>query len=463
MSRILHLLLLATVCSLANCSQPTPLSPKAQKIADFMTKLEQDGLFNGAVLVAEKGEVVYKGLHGMRSFAPEKTFQQGDAFRIGSISKPFTAVAIHMLVEQGKLSYDDALSRFFPELPYGEVTVGSLLSHTSGLYDVYEEIEMREAFYTFYGKTEPPYTNKDYLAYMIEMKPELIGEPLELDRYTNTGYVLLGLIVEQVSGQRFDVFLKEMIFDPSGMSRTGIISFLETTPPDYVVGSYRLDPVSGITPTPDPSVPRSAYGLTYGDDEMYTTMDDLFAFDSALSSGRLLRPESLARMMAPPTLNNGRAARYGQGFNVRNIGGNRYVSHTGSTYSFLSYWQFGQTDSDPSVILFSNVRSQRNTFLGVYSALNKILSDEPFDPPRLSIMYPLAEEIEKDGSEIVTEAFYRLNETGRYFTRISHLTSLGSMYARVNRVAEARAVYQLVLSMDPENTMATIGMEQLGN
>ncbi|MBT5873487.1 MAG: beta-lactamase family protein, partial [Candidatus Latescibacteria bacterium] len=381
MSRILHLLLITTVFSVVNCSQPTPLSPKAQKIADFMVKLEQDGLFNGAVLVAEKGEVIYRSLHGMRSFAPDKAFQQGDAFRIGSISKPFTAVAVHMLVEQGKLSYDDALSRFFPELPYNEVTIGNLLSHTSGLYDVYEEIEMREAFYTFYGKLTPPYTNKDYLAYMIEMKPELIGGPLELDRYTNTGYVLLGLIVEQLSEQRFDAFLKERIFDPSGMSRTGIVSLLDGSPPEYVVGSYRLDAVAGIQPTPDPNVPRSVYGLTYGDDEMYTTMDDLFAFDLALRSGRLLKPESLARMMAPPTLNNGRAARYGQGFNVRSIGGNRYVSHTGSTYSFLSYWQFGQKDSEPSVILFSNVRSQRNTFLGVYSALNKILADEPFDPP----------------------------------------------------------------------------------
>ncbi len=100
------------------CDQPGPLSPKAQAIADLMTKLEAADLFNGIILITEKGEVSYKGVHGHRSFNPREPLRSDDAFRVGSISKPVTAVAIHMLAERGQLGYDDALSKFFPELPY---------------------------------------------------------------------------------------------------------------------------------------------------------------------------------------------------------------------------------------------------------------------------------------------------------------------------------------------------------
>ena len=361
------------------CDQPEPLSPKAQTIADLMTKLEAADLFNGIILIAEEGEVSYKGVHGHRSFNPREPLKSDDAFRVGSISKPVTAVAIHMLAERGQLGYDDALSKFFPELPYDHVTIENLLSHTSGLYDVYQETEMRAAFYAFYDKLDPPYTNKDYLEYMIQSKPDLIGAPLEIGRYSNTGYVLLALIVEQVSGQRFDVFIREHIFEPAGMTRSGVYSLLEDRDVPYIVSSYRIDPEGDVQPTPDPNAPRSMYGLTYGDDEMYTTVDDLLAFDQALRNGTLLKPASFNRMMKPPTLADGSTARYGQGMSVQDINDIRYVTHTGSAWSFLAYWKFATPDNDHTVIIFSNVRSQRNTFRAVYTAINNILHNEAYD------------------------------------------------------------------------------------
>ena len=447
---------------LTACSEPESFSPKGRAIADLFMKLKEDGLFNGTVLAAVNGNVVYKGTHGNRSFNPDVPINPDDAFRIGSISKPFTAVAIHMLAERGQLGYDDALSKFFPDLPYDNVAIGNLLSHTSGLYDVYEEIEMREAFYAFYDRLDPPYTNKDYLEYMIAYRPELIGEPLERDGYSNTAYVLLALIVEQVSGQRFDVFLKQNIFDPIGMGRTGIISFLKEEKVPYIVSSYRDDPVNGIQPTPDPKIPRSMYGLTYGDDEMYTTVDDLLMFDTALREGKLLNPESLERMMQSPTLTDGRPAGYGQGLSVRNISGERYVTHTGSSYGFLSYWKHGTPDNENTIIVFSNVRSQRNTFQGVHTAINRIMRDEPYDQPRLSITYPLAEAIEREGPGMASEVFDRLSATGNYFTRISQLNALGRLYSRSEKNAEARVVYELVLRLNPENTIAHAALAEIG-
>jgi CubicO group peptidase (beta-lactamase class C family) len=125
-------------------------------------------------------------------------------FELASVSKTFTAVAIHQLVEGGKLDYEDALPKFLPDLPYSAVTIRGLLSHTSGLFDVYERDDLRAEFYEFYGKTDPPYSNKDYLAFLEEFKPDLDNEPFVEDRYSNTGFVLLALIVEEVSGEEFE-------------------------------------------------------------------------------------------------------------------------------------------------------------------------------------------------------------------------------------------------------------------
>ena len=363
------------------CGQPPADNPKVQAVTGLLTKLEDGDRFNGVVLIAKAGKVLYKGVHGYRSFNPPVPLNPDDAFRVGSISKPVTAVAIHMLAEKGKLGYDDALSKFFPELPYDNVTIGNLLSHTSGLYDIYEEKEMREAFYAFYNKIDPPYTNKDYLEYIIQYKPDLIGMPLEKDQYSNTAYVLLALIVEQVSKQRFDVFLREHIFEPSGMKNSGIYSLLDDKKANKIISSYRRDSVSGLQPTPDPNAPQSMYGLTYGDDEMYTTVYDLLAFDQALRAGKLLKPESLNRMMQPPILSDGEPARYGQGLAVHDSDGTRIVSHTGSAWSFLSYWRFGISEEKYTVIVFSNVRSQPNPFRAIYTAINKILAGETYDDP----------------------------------------------------------------------------------
>jgi hypothetical protein len=108
---------------------------------------------------------------------------------------------------------------------------------------------------------------------------------------------------------------------------------------------------------------------------------DLLAFDQALRAGKLLKPESLNRMMQPPILSDGEPARYGQGLAVHDSDGTRIVSHTGSAWSFLSYWRFGISEEKYTVIVFSNVRSQPNPFRAIYTAINKILAGETYDDP----------------------------------------------------------------------------------
>jgi CubicO group peptidase (beta-lactamase class C family) len=350
-------------------------SDRIERVAGLLDSLARDGRFSGVVLVADGGEVVHHKAYGFADFERREPLRTDAAFEVGSISKTFTAVAIHLLADRGQLSLDDPLTKFFPALPYRTVTVGGLLSHTSGLFDVYENVEMRNQFYAFYNGTEP-YTNKDYLAYLEEYQPPLLGGPNEQFRYSNTGYVLLALIVEQVSGQRFDEFLRREIFEPAGMRHSLVYSFLDDGNAAGLVTGYRREDDGTLVPVTGPNAAPSFFGLTYGDDEIVTTARDLLAYDRALRTGRLLSPETLERVLTPPTLTDGTIGRYGLGFAVGTEGGIRYVSHGGSTAGFLAYCKFSTPDNDNTIIVLTNVTTRGSAFRALHQAIRLILRGE---------------------------------------------------------------------------------------
>lgn len=351
-------------------------SERIEEIAGLLDSLARDGSFNGVVLIADGGEVVHHEAYGFADFERREPLRADAAFEVGSISKTFTAVAIHLLAARGALSLDDPLTKFFPALPYESVTVGGLLSHTSGLFDVYENVEMRNQFYAFYDGTEP-YTNKDYLAYLEEYQPPLLGGPNEQFRYSNTGYVLLALIVERVSGQRFDEFLRREIFEPAGMRHTLVYSFLEDGNAAGLVTGYRREDGGTLVPVTGLNAAPSFFGLTYGDDEVVTTARDLLAYDRALRTGRLLSPETLERILTPPTLTDGTTGRYGQGFAVSTEEGVRYISHGGSTAGFLAYCKFSAPDNDNTIVVLTNVITPGSAFRELHQAIRRILRGEP--------------------------------------------------------------------------------------
>ena len=309
--------------------------------------------FNGVVLVAEGERVVFKEAFGLADV--------GTAYEVGSVSKPLTATAILMLEERGVLSLSDPLTKYFPKLPYGDVTLERMLSHTSGLYDVCCQPELRPGFDAFYGKSDPPYSNRDYLAFIEKETPSLLAVPGEMYRYSNLAYVLLALIVEQVSGVEFDAFLKENIFEPVGLERTYVLSKMPAEAvkaiANFAVGYRKNDDgeLEVDVPVPTPERP-SVFAATYGDDEVVSTVDDLFAFGQALYRGELLAPETLERVRTPARLASGDAAPYGLGFGiVEGPDGRTIVLHTGSTNGFLAVCTFPSEANDTTVILLTNV------------------------------------------------------------------------------------------------------------
>ena len=320
--------------------------------------------FNGVVLVAEGERVVFKGAFGLKNFDANEPADFSTAYEVGSVSKPFTATAILLLEERGELSLSDSLTKYFPELPYGpyrDVTLERMLSHTAGLYDVCCQPELRPRFDAFYGKSDPPYSNRDYLAFIEKETPPLLAAPGEMYRYSNLAYVLLALIVEQVSGVEFDEFLKENIFEPVGLERTYVLSMMDDKAAkaiaNFAVGYRKNDDGELVVDVPVPTPERpSVFAATYGDDEVVSTVDDLFAFGRALARGELLESETLERVRTPARLSSGDAAAYGLGFGiVEGPDGRTIVLHTGSTNGFLATCTFPTEENDTTVILLTNV------------------------------------------------------------------------------------------------------------
>lgn len=346
--------LLVLACS---CVSPsTDSRDRHDRFAAHFGDLEARGKFNGVVLVADRGEIIYRRAHGFRDLESRAPLDVESAFKVGSVSKPITAVAVLQLAERGRLGLDDPLPKYFPKLPYPGVTIRGLLSHTSGLFDVYGDARLRERFYAWYGKTDPPYSNGDYLGFLEAQAPPLIGAPGERSHYSNTAYVLLALIVEQVSGRPFDEVLRENIFTPAGMRATHVYSLSKDRQALPLATGFALDMTDGSRhPVVLPPTPPRIYGLTYGDDEIVTTADDLLAFDRALRSGTLLKPGTLRAALAPPTLSDGRPADYGLGFAVRRDERGRVVSHSGSTSGFLAYVRFSVSDAGTTLVILTNV------------------------------------------------------------------------------------------------------------
>jgi CubicO group peptidase (beta-lactamase class C family) len=344
------------------------------ELDQIFAQLETESAFNGAVLVAERGRVVYRRAFGVSDIESGALLDAESGFELASVSKTFTAVAIHQLVEGGKLDYEDALPKFFPDLPYSAVTIRGLLSHTSGLFDVYERDDLRAEFYNFYGKTDPPYSNKDYLAFLEEFKPELDNEPFVEDRYSNSGFVLLALIVEEVSGEEFDDFLRKNIFEPAGMTSTFVFSKMDPQEvPEFAKG-HEAGEDGRVRRAPAPDAPPRMRGLTYGDDDMVSTLDDMFAFDQALRSGRLLSPETLERAFTPVNLRDGRAAGHGLGFAISEEEERRYVSHGGSTAGFWSYCQFSTPENDNTVVLLTNLTGPQRRLGPIHESIRRVLA-----------------------------------------------------------------------------------------
>ena len=258
---------------------------RAKQADKLFTDMSRAGL-NGVVLYAEQGVVVYEQAFGWRDLNArhKDSLRIDDAFQLSSDSKMFTAEAIMLLQADGKLDYDDDVRKYIPELPYEGVTIRMLLTHRSGLprYD-----SMADEFWPDRNK---PFSNEALIKMLAEKKPEVYGTPDGGYFYNNINYALLASVVERASGQHFEDFMRERIFEPLGMTHSYIYSMRD----DATVSLYMPVDVQGHEMyRRGPVKTQNDYlNGVMGDKIMFSTVGDLWKYNQALDRNVLL-PDSL--------------------------------------------------------------------------------------------------------------------------------------------------------------------------
>ncbi|MCA0986553.1 serine hydrolase domain-containing protein [Guptibacillus algicola] len=272
---------------------------EVDKVLDF---LEQNRLFSGVVLLSEHGKPFYKRGIGKRNDREHHSYHS--IFEIASISKSFTAIAIMILIEEGELTLDDHLEKFFPYLPFKDITIKNMLNHTSGLPDYMEWFETAGNW-----DRGTIATNKDVVQFLRNEKPAVLFQVNEKWEYCNTGYVLLAEIIEMVSEMEYGEFLAKRIFKPLNMYNTSTYSqFLDNEIENFSLG-YIYDWKQNLYRLPNELDDHNyAYYLDgiKGDGGIKSTVDDLLIWERSIYDSNLLA-EKTKKAMINPVLVNGSA------------------------------------------------------------------------------------------------------------------------------------------------------------
>lgn len=332
-----RLALLATVTILFSCGPSDRIEAQTEDgeiIRSFerFSELHDRGEFNGVVLLARNGKILYHKALGIADYRTNRPLRPDSIFNLASVSKPITATAVLILAEQGKLKLQDRAVQYIPELAqYGSgasrITIEQLLNHTSGLPD-YEELA--DEYFDESGQPEPIQdfvTNSDIREMMIEEQPGLQFAPGSEYSYSNTGYLVLADIVEKASGESFPEFLQQQIFKPLRMKNTSVCT-ARNQPPEKAIGFYEED---GAFELDD----LEFLDGVYGDGNVCSTVEDLLKFDQGLRTGKLLKSDLGSAAVRPGTLIGGDPIEYGYGWEISESG---LVSHTGSWTGFRTYF-----------------------------------------------------------------------------------------------------------------------------
>ena len=281
---------------------------------------DYDGQVPGAsVAVISRGRTLFSKSYGLANRETAEPATSKSNYRLASVTKQFTATAIMILEERGKLAYDDPVQRFLPTLPeaLSPVTLRHLLSHTSGIID-YEDLIPES--------TVEQIHDVDVLR-LLELENRLYFKPGSNYRYSNSGYALLALIVEKVSGSSFATFLRQEIFEPAGMQRTVAFEEGSSSIDRRAFGYSRNDGGFQLTD-------QSVTSAVLGDGGIYSSVEDLARWDRALEKATLVRAESLRLSWTPATDTDVSGVRYGFGWRISSHRGHETLWHSGETRGF---------------------------------------------------------------------------------------------------------------------------------
>lgn len=275
-----------------------------------------------SVIVIKDGKPLLRKAYGMASLAGKRVMQADDVFRLGSITKQFTAVSILLLVEEGKISLSDTVQKILPDYPDSgkKITVEHLLTHTSGIPNYTSKPNFRAG------------SGKDMT--VEQMLDSFKNDALEFEpgstwNYSNSGYFLLGAIIEKISGDSYAKFVEKRLFVPLGMKNSSYEGH-ERSQQSRAEGHSKKPEGFGASDQLSMSQPYAAGSLT-------STVDDMAVWDAAISAGKLLKADSWKRAFTAYTLSKGQSSNYGLGWSVGNLEGSPMLAHGGGINGFSTY------------------------------------------------------------------------------------------------------------------------------
>lgn len=358
MQKILLLLLLTPIIANAQWTN------KIREVDSALSYLYQHQLFNGTVLIAEKGKPIYKEAFGIAG-SNKQPLTTASAFNLASVSKQFFSMMVMMLKESGKLQYDDQVQKHLPSFPYPNITIRHLLNHTSGLVEYFELADR-------YRSLLDTLNNASMLTLLAKYAPALEFTPGEKFVYCNTNYTTLASVIEKLSGMPCEQFLQQRIAIPLKLKNTYI----------YHLGmpSYPVSRVFGFHYEKGQPVADDLVWLDgiVGDGNVYSSAEDLLLWDQALYTEKLVKQSTFKEAITAGVLNDGQQTKYGFGWFIEKPG--EEADHTGGWVAFRTYID-RHIATNKTIILLDNSANFR-----ARSIVKQILNGKPYALPRTQLI-----------------------------------------------------------------------------
>lgn len=405
---------------------------KVTEIDKLVNFCQENGMFNGNILVAENGEIIYHKSIGMADFDHDLPLNINTSFCLGSISKQFTAFAIMLLKEKGKLDYGDTVGKIFPELPkyMHQITLTNLMQHTSGLRR------------THYGEQDGLKNEEIYQNLLKTKGDTLLFEPGTDLRYSNSGYMLLAMIVERVANQSYESFLQENVWTPLGMTNTFVMNEEDYKRTNRAIG------FDGFKQKSDFNV------LTYGSNGIYSTTEDLFRWTQSFNTNLLIDFENKSAAWKPAISKNGDLLKenswnYGFGYFIYRDNLEGVVGHSGAFGGFLNIMMHDFKNNRDLILLTNNGRLI--PIHDFHKSLQNILNGQTFTYPKVSIHWKLRKTYYTDIDGAI-QYYHQLKEeqpTKYKFDNEWELNNLAYALLADKRYEDAIKILKLLVSEFP--------------
>lgn len=422
--------------------QKVDAQTKNDQLDKLITTYVNEGKFNGSVLIAEHDKITYKKGFGFANMEWNIPNQPDTKFRLGSITKQFTAMLVLQLVEQGKLKLDASVSAYLPDYPQpngNNITIHHLLTHTSGIpnYTSFLHFFEEKSRYSY----SPSKLIKLFADSTLQFKP---GEKYA---YSNSGFILLGAIIEKVTGKSYEQVLQEQILTPLHMTNSGYDHA------DILIknraSAYEK---RGITFYNAPYIDMS---IPYAAGSIYSTVEDLYLWDQALYANQLLQKKNMDLLFTKHISTGKGYYGYGWFIDEMSIGNTKEVlqtiEHGGSVNGFSSL--LTRIPSDHSLIILLN-NTGAAPLREMRAAISAVMYGKSFDDTKKSVAYSLLNVMEKQGVAKALAHYQAIKDSSNYLLDEDEMNRGGYELLQSGKIKEAAMVFKLNVEAFPKSSNA---------